>query len=196
MGDDACPEKAAAPPATPRHPNHSLPLLPSGPGGVCELSSRGDRRGHHRRGLLQPGAPAGAVAHFFQLAERAGFEPAIRGYRIHAFQACSLDRSDTSPFINKLSKGARDYSMRSIAASTGGVTVALVAGGVASLWPGSKDGCAFPDTGFIAVLLGDAPGLGAVAGCGLINCGGLIKQAPAASFVAAIPSPGATPAIA
>ena len=42
-------ERVAAPPATSRHPNHSLPLLPSGPGGVCELSSRGDRRGHHRR---------------------------------------------------------------------------------------------------------------------------------------------------
>jgi hypothetical protein len=42
------PEKAAALPATPRHPNHSLPLLPSGPGGVYELSSRGDRQGHHR----------------------------------------------------------------------------------------------------------------------------------------------------
>jgi len=44
-------QKAAAPPATPRHPNHPLPLLPSGPGGVCELSSRGDRRGHHKVGI-------------------------------------------------------------------------------------------------------------------------------------------------
>ena len=31
------------------------------------------------------------------LAERAGFEPAIRGYRIHTFQACSFSHSDTSP---------------------------------------------------------------------------------------------------
>ncbi len=69
-------EKAAAPPATLRHPNHSLPLLPSGPGGVCELSSRRDRRGHHRRGLLSPGTDGPGP--FQQLAERAGFEPAIR----------------------------------------------------------------------------------------------------------------------
>ena len=45
-------KKAAAPPATSRHPNHSLPLLPSGPGGVCELSSRENRRGHHRVTLM------------------------------------------------------------------------------------------------------------------------------------------------
>ena len=31
------------------------------------------------------------------LAEREGFEPSIRGYRIHTFQACSFSRSDTSP---------------------------------------------------------------------------------------------------
>ena len=33
----------------------------------------------------------------FKMAEREGFEPSIRGYRIHTFQACSFDRSDTSP---------------------------------------------------------------------------------------------------
>jgi hypothetical protein len=38
--------RVAAPPATSRHPNHSLPLLPSGPGGICKLSSREDRRSH------------------------------------------------------------------------------------------------------------------------------------------------------
>ena len=32
----------------------------------------------------------------FWLAERRGFEPPIR-FRIHAFQACTLDHSDTSP---------------------------------------------------------------------------------------------------
>ena len=31
------------------------------------------------------------------LAEREGFEPSIRGYRIHAFQACALNHSATSP---------------------------------------------------------------------------------------------------
>src|SRR3954463_5913310 len=35
-------------PATPRHPSRPLPLLPSGPGGVYGLSSRGDRQGHHK----------------------------------------------------------------------------------------------------------------------------------------------------
>ena len=38
----------AVPPATSRHPNRSLPLLPSGPGGVCKLSSRENQRDHHR----------------------------------------------------------------------------------------------------------------------------------------------------
>ena len=31
------------------------------------------------------------------MAERAGFEPAVRYLRTHAFQACSLNHSDTSP---------------------------------------------------------------------------------------------------
>ena len=34
---------------------------------------------------------------FLYLAEREGFEPSIRGYRIHTFQACSFSHSDTSP---------------------------------------------------------------------------------------------------
>ncbi len=61
----------AAPPADLRHPHHLLPLLPSGPGGVCRLASRRNRRSHHdtcmrnRCGMLK-------------LAERAGFEPAKR----------------------------------------------------------------------------------------------------------------------
>ena len=33
----------------------------------------------------------------WKLAVREGFEPSIRFRRIHAFQACSLNRSDTSP---------------------------------------------------------------------------------------------------
>ena len=32
------------------------------------------------------------------LAERAGFEPALGDYPKHAFQACDLNRSSTSPF--------------------------------------------------------------------------------------------------
>ncbi len=36
---------------------------------------------------------------FLYLAEREGFEPSIRGYRIHTFQACSFSHSDTSPKV-------------------------------------------------------------------------------------------------
>jgi hypothetical protein len=39
--------------------------------------------------------PIGSI--FFGLAEREGFEPSIRFCRIHDFQSCSFDRSDTSP---------------------------------------------------------------------------------------------------
>ena len=31
------------------------------------------------------------------MAEREGFEPSIRGYRIHTFQACAFDHSATAP---------------------------------------------------------------------------------------------------
>ena len=38
---------------------------------------------------------------FLWMAEREGFEPSIRDYRIHTFQACSFNHSDTSPdFFN------------------------------------------------------------------------------------------------
>ena len=35
--------------ATPRHTNQLLPLLPSGPGGVYNLSLRGNQQGHHSK---------------------------------------------------------------------------------------------------------------------------------------------------
>ena len=38
----------------------------------------------------------------FGLAEREGFEPSIRGYRIHAFQACAFNHSATSPIFRYL----------------------------------------------------------------------------------------------
>src|ERR1700754_863501 len=47
-GEKRGPQKAMTLPATPRHPSRPLPLLPSGPGGVYGLSSRGDRQGHHK----------------------------------------------------------------------------------------------------------------------------------------------------
>ncbi len=34
----------------------------------------------------------------FTTAEREGFEPPIHFWRIHTFQACSFNHSDTSPF--------------------------------------------------------------------------------------------------
>ncbi|MEN9399650.1 MAG: hypothetical protein RL632_751 [Bacteroidota bacterium] len=37
------------------------------------------------------------------VAERAGFEPAIHFWRIHTFQACSFNHSDTSPRISNSS---------------------------------------------------------------------------------------------
>jgi hypothetical protein len=37
---------------------------------------------------------------FISDAERAGFEPANRFWRLHALQACALDHSAISPFIN------------------------------------------------------------------------------------------------
>ena len=43
---------AAAPPANLRRTSRSIPLLPSGPGGVFGLSSRRHRRGHHRHDKL------------------------------------------------------------------------------------------------------------------------------------------------
>ena len=39
---------------------------------------------------------------YIDLAVREGFEPSIRDYRIHAFQACSFSHSDTSPFLGNL----------------------------------------------------------------------------------------------
>ena len=85
-------ERVAAPPATLRHPNHLLPLLPSGPGGVHKLSSRRHRRSHHK--TCNPGQNEGRGGQLLRastmpgtrllhavdqkLAEREGFEPSKR----------------------------------------------------------------------------------------------------------------------
>ncbi len=34
------------------------------------------------------------------VAEQEGFEPSIRGYRIHTFQACAFDHSATAPHVH------------------------------------------------------------------------------------------------
>ena len=44
--------RAVTRPADPRHPNQLLPLLPSGPDGFGNLSSRGAGRIHHRGKIL------------------------------------------------------------------------------------------------------------------------------------------------
>jgi hypothetical protein len=42
-------------------------------------------------------AKCGALFRDAEMAERAGFEPALGDYPKHAFQACDLNRSSTSP---------------------------------------------------------------------------------------------------
>ena len=44
---------------------------------------------------MEPGSEPGSI--FVSLAEREGFEPSMQEAHIHAFQACSLNHSDTSP---------------------------------------------------------------------------------------------------
>jgi hypothetical protein len=82
-------KRVAAPPATPRRPHHSLPLLPSGPGGVCKLSSRGRRRGHRRALVASIWCGSGGESGI--RTREAGIS------RLHTFQACSFNRSDISP---------------------------------------------------------------------------------------------------
>ena len=50
------------------------------------------------------------------MAEREGFEPSVRFWRTHTFQACSFDRSDTSPEEYRTARAweprdAKDYNM-------------------------------------------------------------------------------------
>ena|GEM_PF-5331372 len=76
------------PPATPRHPNHSLPLLPSGPGGVCKLSSRGNRRRSPLKSGVQITVESKSCKRQSRapnnpVAEREGFEPSIRGLAVY-----------------------------------------------------------------------------------------------------------------
>ena len=45
----------------------------------------------------RPAGGASSQVCYKIMAEREGFEPSIRGYRIHAFQACAFNHSATSP---------------------------------------------------------------------------------------------------
>ena len=60
------------------------------------------------------------------LAEREGFEPSIRGYRIHTFQACSFNHSDTSPRISNaiMNLIPQDGSIRACGPNPFGAAVA------------------------------------------------------------------------
>ena len=105
---------------TPRTPEGGcLWLLPSGPDQVHSPSLPGTRSStpvpptpirvrrpsaqHHPRimedfGFRTP--PASRLHGKSDLAERGGFEPPGQDDHPHAFQACSFDRSDTSPIIS------------------------------------------------------------------------------------------------
>ena len=92
--------RVAAPPATSRHPNHSLPLLPSGPGGICELSSREDRRSHHENFAIRPdGSGMRALRETTGTGGESGIRTRETVSRLHTFQACSFNHSDTSPYF-------------------------------------------------------------------------------------------------
>ncbi len=45
----------------------------------------------------------------FDLAEREGFEPSVP-FSTHAFQACSIDHSDISPYNTKKQNGGANIS--------------------------------------------------------------------------------------
>jgi hypothetical protein len=59
------------------------------------LSNRRVLTGHPLTGRKNKGPTRGPL--FFLLAERVGFEPTLRGYRKHAFQAGAFSHSATSP---------------------------------------------------------------------------------------------------
>ena len=66
------------------------------------LSELLKRNSSNLRALINTVSPPNkkpAVAGSFYLAEREGFEPSIRGYRIHTFQACAFSHSATSPLV-------------------------------------------------------------------------------------------------
>ena len=46
------------------------------------------------------------------LAERVGFEPTVGGYPTHAFQACSLSHSDTSPSCSRSAGAPRERGVQ------------------------------------------------------------------------------------
>ena len=63
--------------------------------GEAEVRLRG--REARNNGAAGTKKPASENRRFRVMAEKEGFEPSIRCYRIHTFQACSFSHSDTSP---------------------------------------------------------------------------------------------------
>ena len=81
-------------PATPRRPLEPRPLLPSGPGGVDGLATRGDRQGPPLK-LTRPETAEDAK---LETGGERGIRTLEAGFsRLHTFQACSFNRSDISP---------------------------------------------------------------------------------------------------
>ncbi len=70
------------------------PLFKIAPGNFVEPSLPGSKPES-----LCKAYKTGQCPVLYALAEREGFEPSIRGYRIHTFQACAFSRSATSPYI-------------------------------------------------------------------------------------------------
>jgi hypothetical protein len=94
--------REAAPPADLRRTTRSIPLLPSGPGGVFDLSSRRRQRGHHE--LLKLAETAGYVRIIHDA------HPSLRSGPTFGCPNCS-PRPWGSPFLGRL---RRPKSFRTI----------------------------------------------------------------------------------
>lgn len=86
----------------PRRPHQSIPLLPSGPGGIFDLASRGTDGATIRRGPLAWPCDLrhGCLCANHETGGERGIRtPEARFRRLHTFQACSFNHSDTSPCL-------------------------------------------------------------------------------------------------
>ena len=78
------------------HARQATPALPrTGP--RCSAGTRPDYTSRMSIHPSNQGKRGPCVPLFPWMAEREGFEPSIRCSRIHTFQACSFNHSDTSP---------------------------------------------------------------------------------------------------
>jgi len=93
--DQGCDQGWRPLPATPRRPLEPRPLLPSGPGGVDGLTTRGDRQGPPQK-LTRPET---ADDTHLGLAEREGFEPSKRGLAAYTLSRRAPSTARTSLHI-------------------------------------------------------------------------------------------------